>query len=94
MKQMKPIIAESVLSELIELYERQGTDKAKEWVKKLRFVRLHLAKLSLENNEQYENIIYLESLITPLEAGYKTMKRKYERTEKDLATLKENINHE
>ena len=91
MKHMKPVIAESVLSELIDLYEKQGTEKAKEWIKKLKFVRLHLARLSIENNEQYEELLSLESQITPLEAAYTTMKRKYEQAEKDLKTLKENL---
>lgn len=91
LKSMKPVIAESVLSELIHLYEKQETEKAKEWIKKLKFVRLHLARLSLENNEQYESILELEAQITPLEAAYITMKRKYEQAEKDLKTLKENL---
>ena len=91
MKHMKPVIAESVLSELIALYEKQGTEKAQEWIKKLKFVRLHLARLSIENNEQYEEVLSLEAQITPLEAAYTTMKRKYEKAEQDLKTLKENL---
>ena len=91
MRQMKPVIAESVLSELIALYEKQGTDKAKEWIKKLKFVRLHLARLSIENNDLREenDRVYLE--LSPLEAAYITMKRKYEKAEQDLKTLKENL---
>ena len=91
MKHMKPVIAESVISELIALYEKQGTEKAQEWVKKLKFVRLHIAQLSIENNDLREenDRVYLD--LSPLEAAYTTMKRKYEKAEQDLKTLKDNL---
>ena len=91
MRQLKPVIAEGVLTELIALYEKQGTEKAQEWIKKLKFVRLHIAQLSIENNDLREenDRVYLD--LSLLEAAYTTMKRKYEKAEQDLKTLKENL---
>ena len=91
-KKGKTMYAHAILTELIGLYEsKEQNEKIEKWVKELRFVRLHLSRLSLDNDELKEEISLLESKIIPLEAGYSTMYRKFKQSEKDLKTLKENI---
>jgi uncharacterized coiled-coil DUF342 family protein len=88
----KTMYANAILTELIALYEsKEQNEKIKKWVKELRFVRLHLSRLSLDNDELKEEVSLLNSKIIPLEAAYSTMYRKFKQSENDLFKLKENL---
>lgn len=92
MKKGKTMYANAILTELIGLYEsKEQNEKIAKWIKELRFVRLHLAQLSIENDDLKDENLKLGVERTPIEAAYTTMKRKYEQAEKDLKTLKENL---
>ena len=91
-KQGKTMYANAILTELIALYEsKQMNERLEKIIKELKFVRLHLAQLSIENDELKETTLKTSIKNNDLEAAYKTMYRKTKRLENDLTELKKNI---